>query len=258
MPQAEGPWPNRFVWHDLMTTSAAKSQAFYSAFFGWEVVEVQGPGHVYRMIHAGPGPIGGIVEEKGIPFSHWMPYAAVPDVDRAAAKCTNLGGSVFVPPTDIPDVGRFAVVGDPQGAHFCLFTGKPGSQGFDPDHPVPGRVCWNELLTSDDRAAQSFYTSMFGWREQPKDIGPMGTYRVQLAGDKQAGGIMKNPQVRAPSFWLAYFLVEDLARSTARAKELGAQAQIESMPIPEVGAFSMLTDPVGAAFALFVPGSQPG
>jgi len=248
MPQ---PWPNRFIWHDLITTDAARSQAFYRALFGWEVAEVPMPGRVYRMIHAGPGPIGGIVEETSIPVSHWMPYIAVTAVDREAAKCKQLGGSVCVPPTDIPGIGRFAVVADPQGAYFTLYAGLPDSPGFDPDLPVPGRVCWNELLSSDDRAAQVFYGAMFGWREQPKDIGPLGTYRVQLAGDKQAGGIMKNPMNGAPSCWLVYFLVEDLARSTAQAKELGAQAMVEGMPIHGVGAFSMLADPVGAVFALF-------
>lgn len=255
---SQGPWPNRFVWHDLMTTDADKSKAFYTALFDWQIDERPMPGgFTYNMITVGPGPIGGIVEEKNIPMSHWMPYVAVEDVDQAAAKCKSLGGSVCVPPTDIPDTGRFAVVGDPQGAYFSIYKGNPESQGVDPDLPVPGRVCWNECLTDDDEKAQQFYTAMFGWQDDPKDMGPMGTYHCQVLGDKQAGGLMKNPQNGAPSCWLVYFLVEDLAAATDKAKKLGANAMMESMPIPDVGAFSMLADPAGAVFALFQV-NEPG
>lgn len=246
-------WTHRFVWHDLMTTDAARAQAFYGALFDWQVCEMPMQGFVYRMVVAGPGPIGGIVEEKNIPASHWMPYVAVADVDAAARRCSELGGTVCVPPTDIPNTGRFAVAGDPQGAYFSIYKGLPQSPGFDPDLPVPGRVCWNELLTADDAAAQRFYGALFGWQEEPKDLGPMGTYRVQTLGGKQVGGIMRNPQNGAPSGWLVYFLVEDLDTATARAVELGASACVEGMPIPGIGRFSMLQDPVGAMFSLFEP-----
>jgi predicted enzyme related to lactoylglutathione lyase len=248
---SNGPWNGRFVWHDLMTKDGAKAQAFYSALFGWEVQEIPMQGCTYRMIHAGPGPIGGIVEDANIPMAHWMPYLATADVDQAAAKCAQLGGSMCVPPTDLPGTGRFAVVGDPQGAYFSLYKGLPETQGADPDQPVLGRVCWNELLTTDDAAAQSFYSAMFGWNDEPKDMGPIGIYHIQTLQGQQAAGIMKNPQNGAPSSWLAYFLVADLAKATAKAKSLGATAMMENAPIPDVGAFSLLSDPTGAVFALF-------
>ncbi len=254
----QGPWNGRFVWHDLMTTDAAASQSFYCALFDWQIQELPMMGSVYRMIMAGPGPIGGIMEEKNIPVSHWMPYLSVPDVDAAAKKCQALGGSLCMPPMDIPGTGRFCVVSDPQGAYFSLYKGLPESMGFDPDLPVPGRVCWNELLTSDDSAAQKFYSALFGWKEEAKDMGPMGTYRVQKVGDKQAAGIMKNPMNGAPSSWLMYFLVDDLAAATSKAKRLKASAMMENTPIPEVGSFSLLTDPVGATFALFQASAQLG
>ena len=247
----QGPWPGRFVWHDLMTTDAAKAVPFYTSLFDWQINEVPMPQGTYRMIVCGPGPIGGIVEEKNIPMSHWMPYVGVDDVDRSAAKCTALGGSVVVPPSDIPETGRFAVIGDPQGAYLSIYKGLPESQGFDPDLPVPGRICWNEVLSTDDAAAQRFYSGMFGWSDEPKDLGPMGTYHVQMLGKAQAGGIMKNPMNGAPSAWLCYFFVEDLTTATDKAKQLGATALMENQPIPEVGAFSMLIDPSGACFALF-------
>jgi predicted enzyme related to lactoylglutathione lyase len=69
---------------------------------------------------------------------------------------------------------------------------------------------------------------------------------------------MKNPMHGAPSCWLVYFLAPDLARATGKAKQLGAKAMMEGTPIPEVGAFSLLQDPVGATFALFQPNMPAG
>jgi predicted enzyme related to lactoylglutathione lyase len=253
----QGPWPGRFVWHDMMTTNGAASQTFYASLFDWQIQEIPMQGCIYRMIMAGPGPIGGIVEEKNIPVSHWMPYIAVNDVDATAKKIAANKGTVCVPPTDIPGTGRFAVVGDPTGAYFSIYKGLPESAGADPDQAIPGRICWNELLTTDDAAAQKFYSAVFGWKEQTKDMGPMGIYRVQLLGDKQAGGMMKHPQPGAPSCWLAYFFAPDLAGTTAKAKKLGAKAMVENAPIPGIGAFSILTDPAGATFALFQANMAP-
>jgi uncharacterized protein len=251
-----GPWPNRFVWHDLMTTDAKKSQAFYTALFDWQIQEVPMPGpggqtFIYRMVMCGPGPIGGIVEEKNIPMSHWMPYVAVDDVDKAAKKVAELGGTVCVPPTDIPATGRFAVIGDPCGAYLSIYQGLPESQGADPDQAIPGRICWNETYTTDPDKAQAFYGKLFGWKPDTKQVAPGVHYSVQMCGDKQAGGLMKHPMPGLPSCWVVYFFVEDLAKATAKAKQLGATAMMEGVPIPGVGQFSMVTDPCGAMFALF-------
>jgi predicted enzyme related to lactoylglutathione lyase len=84
-------------------------------------------------------------------------------------------------------------------------------------------------------------------------MGPYGIYRIQMLGDKQVGGIMKNPQNGAPSAWLSYFLTMHLHGDTELAKSLGAKPLMENAPIPELGSFSMLLDPTGAVFALFEP-----
>ena len=253
MTTSTGPWPGRFVWHDLMTTDAEGSLAFYGKLFDWSVEAVPMMGTTYHMIHCGPGPIGGVMQEKNIPVSHWMPYLAVDDVDRAAAKVAQLGGSVCVPPTDIPGTGRFAVIGDPTGAYLSLYRGNPDSHGFDPDLAVPGRICWNETYSTDKDTAQAFYSALVGWKVEAMDLGPGGIYHLQKVGDKQAGGLMQQLMPGAPSCWVVYFFTEDLAASTAKAKQLGATAMMEGVPIPDVGFFSMLTDPQGAMFALFQP-----
>jgi predicted enzyme related to lactoylglutathione lyase len=79
---------------------------------------------------------------------------------------------------------------------------------------------------------------------------------VQKLNGKEAGGLMQNPQNGAPDCWLAYFLTPDLKDSTRKAKSLGATIMMEAAPIPGIGAFSLLADPVGAVICLFEPAMQ--
>jgi len=213
-------------------------------------------GFNYSMLMVGPGPIGGIVEEKNIPASHWMPYIAVDDVDKAAERCKELGGGVCVPPTDIPETGRFAVVNDPQGAFFSIYKGLPGSEGADPDLPIPGRVCWNEVLTTDEAKAQEFYSAMFGWTDAPKDMGPMGTYTVFHVGEDGVCGGMR-PPMEVPPHWEVVFAVADTDASTAQADAAGATVINGPFDIPGVGRSSILADPTGAVFQLIQFENQP-
>ena len=100
---------------------------------------------------------------------------------------------------------------------------------------------------------------MFGWQDTPNDMGEVGIYHMQMLGDKQAAGMMQAPMPDMPSCWSIYFFVEDLAAATQKAKDLGATALMEGMPIPGVGSFALLKDPMGAMFSLFtpLPGQSP-
>lgn len=116
--------PGTFCWSELMTPDAEAARRFYTALFGWIV---KGDAH-YTEWHLGDRGIGGMMETKGEQWqgvpAHWMPYFWVESCDATAASIQALGGHVRVPPNDIPDVGRFAIVGDPQGAGFAIFTPK--------------------------------------------------------------------------------------------------------------------------------------
>ena len=99
------------------------------------------------------------------------------NVDATAAQAKKLGGKVLHGPQDIPTVGRFAVIADPQGASLSLFTPGGGPMTLH-DPSKDGEFCWNELMTSDGAAGSAFYSQLFGWRIlQEMDMGPMGTYR---------------------------------------------------------------------------------
>src|SRR5688572_7611016 len=161
---ADAPAGSRFVSHDLMTTDLAKSLEFYTALFGWERKPFDlGPAGTYDMLYAGEIGIGGMVplsgeEAQGVP-SHWIGYISVGDVDAAAAKADASGGKTRVPPTDIPTVGRFAVVEDPTGAVFSPFRGQGPEQPQPANAPL-GTFAWDELMTSDTEKAGEFYTGL--------------------------------------------------------------------------------------------------
>lgn len=124
-----------FCWNELSTTDDQAAINFYTRLLGWEIkgsnaTACEGsdaPPMVYNEIVVDGKHVGGIYkmgpELGGVP-SHWMPYVAVEDVDAKAAQVLELGGKVCVPPTDIPNTGRFCVVNDPTGATISLITLK--------------------------------------------------------------------------------------------------------------------------------------
>jgi predicted enzyme related to lactoylglutathione lyase len=181
---------------------------------------------------------------------HWMANVQVDDVDAAAALAKKLGGQVHKQPEDIPTVGRFAVIADPQGASISIFKPDGGTMDLH-DNTKEGEFCWCELLTSDSAAAFKFYSELCGWKIlQEMDMGPMGTYRIYGIGDKQLGGMMTTPKgAPMPPMWMYYVETSDLDAAQARATRRGAKVINGPMDVPG-GRMVQLTDPQGAAFAL--------
>jgi predicted enzyme related to lactoylglutathione lyase len=117
-------------WTEIVTPDEKGAEKFYCGLFGWTVKPSEGGGPAgYLEIYRDGQPIGGILPMKGkwwgdVP-GHFMPYFLVPDCDAAAVKAAELGGGAMVPPTDIPHVGRFAVLHDDQGATFSVIAMVP-------------------------------------------------------------------------------------------------------------------------------------
>ena len=108
-----------------------------------------------------------------------------------------------------------------------------------------------ELDTQDVGKAKSFYQSLFDWTLNDVDMGGGMTYTMVNVGEGTGGGMMKNPIPGAPSFWLAYVLVDDIGASTKKAKALGASVMKDVTEIPGIGWFSIIADPTGAHLALW-------
>ncbi len=120
--------PGAFSWSELMTSDPASAQEFYGGLFGWRFEPMQMPDGVYSVIKVGDAAVGGVMNTPpgsgGMP-PMWGCYVTVADADATAKRCVELGGKVIVEPTDIPNVGRFAVILDRQGAALNIIAYKP-------------------------------------------------------------------------------------------------------------------------------------
>ena len=120
--------PGSLSWNELNTRNADAAKAFYSAVFGWTSETGESPTMTYTQWYRDGDVVGGMLHMgPQIPAevpAHWLVYFAVDGTDAAVEKVKELGGSVMVPPFDI-DAGRFAVVADPEGAHFAVITLNP-------------------------------------------------------------------------------------------------------------------------------------
>ena len=114
-----------FSWNELMTTDMPAAKKFYREALGWEVQDLNNPGIPYAIAKKGDREVAGIMampkDAQGMPPS-WGSYVTVDDVDARVARVESLGGKLCLAPQDIPNVGRFAVIADPQGAMLAMIT----------------------------------------------------------------------------------------------------------------------------------------
>jgi predicted enzyme related to lactoylglutathione lyase len=122
------------------------------------------------------------------------------------------------------------------------------------DDTQPGEFGWNELLTTDKKAALRFYGELFGWKTiREVELGKgMGTYLVYGLGDKVLGGMFdKTKDMQAmPTGWTYYARVSDIDKAVARAREKGGRVLSGPMEVPGGDRIAQLVDPQGARFAL--------
>jgi predicted enzyme related to lactoylglutathione lyase len=180
-----------------------------------------------------------------------MAHVEVANVDETVAKVQRMDGRVYVPPTDIPTVGRFAIIADPFGASISAFT--PAQPMTAHDRTKQGEFTWHELITTDGEKALHFYGEIFGWKKESEhDMGPMGKYLLYGQHGKWYGGIMtKTPDMaQVPTTFMYYVQVDDLDAALSRAKDRGAKVLVGPMEVPGGTRIVQLMDPQGAAFAL--------
>lgn len=253
------------VWYELITPDPQGAKAFYDAVVGWDI-EAQPAGPIdYRMIRrADGGNAGGLLtlsEEMarngGMPV--WLAYVSVEDVDRVAEAIRADGGAIHMPPTDMPEVGRMAMVSDPAGAPFYLF--RPAPPGGDPEAvsdvfsvDQPQHVRWNELSTSDPAGATDFYRRHFGWKQEGSmPMGPAGDYLFIHHDGVAIGAIMPLMSEGNRPRWTFYIGVDDIDRAALAVTSGGGRILNGPDQIP--GGEYALTgiDPQGAALGLVGP-----
>lgn len=252
-----------FIWYELLTTNSDAAQQFYSSILGWQTIDSGQTEIDYRILQAKDEETGQLREVGGLlqlteemtqggARPVWLGYIGVDDVDQTVARISTAGGEVQMPPTDIPDVGRFAMVTDPQGTPFYVMKGfsDEASLAFASDKPRLGHCAWNELVTTDPEAAKSFYFKEFGWtKDGEMDMGPMGQYEF-IRHNGVIGAIMPKPEEMPVPMWHYYFRCADIDTALNAITDNGGQVLHGPDEIPGGEFIVKGFDPQGAIFAL--------
>lgn len=253
--------PGDFIWYELMTPDAEGSKAFYDAVVGWNIGEGVAEVNGYRMINTADGSFtGGVLPLTDEMQQHgarpaWLGYLNVADVDSKIASIEAAGGKKYMGPHDIPNVGRIAMVADPQGAPIYVMKPIPPagrenepSTVFSPTDP--GRCAWNELSTSDPVAARQFYKDQFGWTtDNFMPMGERGEYRFIDHDGLTLGAIAQAMDGQQPH-WRFYFRVPSVGAAKDIVEAKGGKVLMGPHEVPGGDHIIIGMDPQGAEFAL--------
>ena len=252
MPQVT--FRGRFLWHELLTTDPKAAVKFYGQVVGWKT-EAWDKNPSYVMWMTERGPVGGVLplpeeaKAMGTP-PHWLAYIGTPDIDATVDAAVRLGARVLKAAITVPEIGRWAVLADPQGAVFAPFT--PESPMPQSDTPQVGTFSWHELATTDGGAAFGFYEQLFGWQKtDAMDMGPAGVYQMFGWGGKSMGGIYKPAKESGtPPHWLPYAHIPDTNKAVEKVKQAGGKVVNGPMEVPGGDQIAVCIDPQGVVFAV--------
>ncbi len=246
--------PGTFSWVDLGTTDVTAATRFYEGLFGWETSdEDAGGGAVYTMCRVDGDAVGGLYQTgDDMPSAGgppcWTSYVTVAGADDALDRARKLGGGAMAGAFDVMDLGRMAVLTDPQGASFAVWEPRQRA-GADRVNDV-GCLCMNELATTDLDGARSFYEALFGWSTSVIDTGPGGPAMASVQNGGRLNANMSVAQGGAPAHWRPYFTVVSATGAVHRVGELGGSVLMPPLTVP-AGSFALVQDPQGALLGLF-------
>jgi predicted enzyme related to lactoylglutathione lyase len=253
MAEAKTAVANKPAWVDLSTSDAPAAREFYAKVFGWKIEVNPDPQYGgYGMANVGGKQVAGIGPKMSPDApTAWSVYIGTDNADDLAKKVQAAGGKVIAPPFDVGDQGRMAVFQDPTGAFISGW--QPRAMNAEFPSGEAGTFAWAELSSRGVDKALPFYQKVFGWTTKTSDMGPDSPpyNEFQLGGESIAGGQEMQPMVPAqvPSYWLAYFGVDDVDKSFKTATQAGAKEIVAPMDFPG-GRFAIVSDPQGAAFGL--------
>ena len=246
-----------FIWYELLTSDHAQAKRFYDEVVGWDIEEQSSaPVDIdYRMIRAAGSDVGGVMQLSDEMRQHgarptWLGYIGVDDVDATVARAEAAGGKVMMPAMDMPEIGRMALLADPQGIPFYVMRGasEESSDSFSPDKQ--GHAAWNELNTTDLEAAKRFYTELFGWSlGDVMPMGEMGDYQLLEHGGGMIGAMMQVQPGSDPS-WNFCFRTDSVDRGLDAIKAGGGTVTFGPAEVPGGGRVVQAFDPEGAAFMI--------
>jgi predicted enzyme related to lactoylglutathione lyase len=249
----------RFLWHELLAPAAEPAKPFYAEVAGWSATSMSaGPDlPSYDMFMNGERAVAGVMPfPAGAPAgampTAWLPYIGTDDVDATCAAAVARGARVQTPATDIPTVGRIAVLLDPFGAAFALYTPTPA--GGVESAPKNGEFSWHDLVCSDPSAALEFYSALFGWAKTVSmDMGEDGAYHMFGRGRFTYGGIFRRGAVPVAA-WNSFIQVPDLDRACDAVIDGGGSIVMAQHEVPGGDRIARVRDNQGASFSLHQKG----
>ncbi|MFM2076435.1 MAG: hypothetical protein RJA49_325 [Actinomycetota bacterium] len=239
-------------WTDVSSPDIETTAAFYCDLFGWDVSPDQGAEFGgYRIFSKGDAPVAGIGPVQGGPPA-WTTYINVTEADTVAARITAAGGTMAVPPMDLPGGnGRIGFGIDPTGGFFGIFQAGEHHFGAAVVNEL-GAPVWHELNVREPDKATPFYEKVFGWTIAPMDAGsPMAYQLISVDGRAVAGLLPMGEQFpeHVPTNWVVYYVVEDAQQTADRCAATGGAVVMPPFDTP-MGPMAVLSDPTGAVFAV--------
>lgn len=245
--------PGSPCWAQLSAADPEAAHRFYGELFGWTPEPDPDPafgGYTTMMLDGSPAAAIAPLMNPQQPVM-WLLSFAVTDVAAASTAAENAGAQVWMPPMDVSDRGRWALLSDPTGAPLALWQAT-SFHGFGVVNE-PNAFGWIDLATRDLDAALAFYRSVFDWQVRPDAEYPM----VGLADTPFGGAMAMDESVppEVPSHWNPFFVVADVDATAAAAARLGGEvlhgpADVEREDGPRL---ALLRDPQGATFGVFAP-----
>jgi predicted enzyme related to lactoylglutathione lyase len=250
---SEQPLLGKVVWNELITEDLDAARRFYGGLFGWTFETATRPGgQEYALAKLGRVYVAGLVtigkRSDGAELSRWLPYASVEDVEAATTRATASGGSVVVAARDV-NLGRIAVITDPERAVIGLARSRIGDPDDATTRAAAGKVVWTELLANDPQGAARFYHAVFGYDVRTIDRRG-GKYTMLTRAGEQRAGILRNPAEKWDPVWLTYFGVDDPAAAASRAESLGGKVIVPVSQEVREGTMAVVMDPSGAILVL--------
>ena len=244
---------NRPVWFDLSTSDLEAAKALYGDLFGWTFAD-SGPemGH-YTMAFAENGRAAAAMAPK-MPGQDQMPtvwtvYFGTSDLDATARTITAQGGSIMVPPMEIPGNGRMAIAVDADGAVFGLWqAGGFAGAGVEGEH---GAMCWSEVNSRHASKNADFYCAVFGLTKQRMEGDPTTPeYWTLHDGEPAVCGVLQMDDNWAgiPPHWMPYFAVDHLEDANRIWQQHGGKILHGPIPSP-YGRIMVVQDPQGGVLS---------
>ncbi|MQA81272.1 MAG: VOC family protein [Streptosporangiales bacterium] len=264
-------------WVDAAFPDAPAATRFYGGLFGWEFedrIPADVPGHYFiaRLDGLVVAALASQPDEPEPEPTAWHTYVAVDDADDTATRAETAGGRVLVPPTDVFEQGRMAVLEDPAGATIRAW--QPGRRTGAQLVNAPGSWNWSDLNSNDIAAAEAFYAAVFGWETEKLDFGygeswmwrrpGYGDFLATIdpglrarhaesgvpAGFSDAvGWLQPLTDPATPPHWSVTFAVDGTAAAVDRAVELGGTV-VQPVVDAGVSSYAVVRDPQGAQVTL--------